>query len=104
MVDRVAAKNDPVRDKLKSRDGLVLACVTSIPARVRAQILNNNNGDPVRKGHLRKRSPTASNFIAVIPTRSICQMLAIFAEVHSKRLFRNSGKEKSHMLCSRPPH
>ena len=31
-------------------------------------------------------------------------MLAIFAEVLSKRLFRNSGKEKSHMLCSRPPH
>ena len=31
-------------------------------------------------------------------------MLAIFAEVHSKRLFQNSGKEKSRMLCSRPPH
>ena len=63
-----------------------------------AQILNNNNGDPVRKGHLRKRSPTASNFIAVqfqlVQFVKCWQFLLKFT---LKDCFEIQGKEK--VIC-----
>ena len=42
----------------------------------------------------KKWSRPASNFIALIPSRSIRQMLAFFLELSSKILYQSSGKEK----------
>ena len=56
------------------------------------------------KTSLKKWSQAASNFIALIPFRSIRQTLGLnfFLELNSKRLHRSSGKEKEFLfLCSR---
>ena len=48
-----------------------------------------------RRRRRRKRQiRAASNFIALIPSRSIRQMLEIFLELNSKQLYRSSGREK----------
>ena len=55
----------------------------------------SNNGDDglLRKRHLKSRA--ASNFIALIPSRLIRQMLAnFFLTLNSNGLCQNSGKEK----------
>ena len=56
--------------------------------------LSNNHGDGLlRKRHLKSRA--ASNFIALIPSRLIRQMLAnFFLTLNSNGLCQNSGKEK----------
>ena len=47
------------------------------------------------KASLKKWIRAASNFIALIPSRSIRQMLTFFVlELNSKRLYRSSGKKK----------
>ena len=50
----------------------------------------------LRKRHVNaeKGIRAASNFIALIPSRSIRQMLAIFLELNSEGLHQSSGKEK----------
>ena len=47
-----------------------------------------------RHVHVKKWIRAASNFIALIPSRLISQMLAIFLELNSERLHQSSGKEK----------
>ena len=56
--------------------------------------VSNNDGDGLlRKRHLKSRA--ASNFIALIPSRLIRQMLAnFFLTLNSNGLCQNSGKEK----------
>ena len=44
---------------------------------------------------IKKWIHAASNFIALILSRSIRQMLVIFLELNSLRLYRSSGKEKA---------
>ena len=54
---------------------------------------------------LKKWSRAALNYIALIPPCSTRQMLAIFLELNSKRLYQSSGKlgkKKVVVLCSRP--
>ena len=46
------------------------------------------------KRSLKKWIRAASNFIALIPSRLIRQMLANFLELNSKGLYQSSGKEK----------
>ena len=46
------------------------------------------------KTSLKKWIGAASNFIALIPSRLICQMLEIFLELSSKQLYQSSRKEK----------
>ena len=43
---------------------------------------------------LKKWSHVTSNFTAIIPSRSIRQMLAIFSGIESNRHYRSSGKGK----------
>ena len=46
------------------------------------------------KTSLKKWIHPASNFITLIPSRLICQMLAFFLELHSKGQYKSSGKQK----------
>ena len=46
------------------------------------------------KTSLKKWIHPASNFIMLIPSRLICQMLAFFLELHSKGQYKSSGKQK----------
>ena len=67
--------------------------------------LSNNDGDSATKTSLKKWSRAASNCISLIPSCSTRQMLAIFLELNSKRLYQSSGKlgkKKVVVLCSRP--
>ena len=69
--------------------------------------LNKNDGDDgATKTSLKKWSRATSNFIALIPSRSTRQMLAVFLELNSTTLYQSSGKlgtEKNVIvLCSCP--
>ena len=48
----------------------------------------------IQKRHLKKWIRAASNFIALVPSRLIRQMLAFFLEVNFKGLYQSSRKEK----------
>ena len=56
--------------------------------------VSNNDGDSYYKTSLKKSIPAASNFIALIPSRLILQMLAIFLELNSKGPCQSSRREK----------
>ena len=81
--------------------------------------LSNNDGDAY-ENVTQKRILAASVFIGYIPSPSIRQMVAIFLELNSKRLYQSSGIEKErrcpvftsstkreirhfHVSCSRAP-
>ena len=51
---------------------------------------------------LKKWIRTASNFIVLVPSRLICQMLTIFLELNSKGLYQRSRKEKRKLLSCFP--
>ena len=67
--------------------------------------LYNDGDDGATKTSLKKWSRAASNCIALIPSCSTRQMLAIFLELNFKRLYQSSGKlgkKKVIVLCWRP--
>ena len=65
-------------------------CLTVSPLSVSRE-LNEQRRQRLRKRHLKSAS---ANFIALIPSRSIRQMLANFEELNSKGLYQSLGKEK----------
>ena len=72
-----------------------------------SKVLSNNDGDggatATKTHHLKSEfTPAASNFIALIPSRLIHQMLANCLELNSKGLYQSSGKEKE-SCCLRFP-
>ena len=64
----------------------------------------------LRQATAAKTSPkkwirAVSNFIALIPTPLMCQMLAIFQELNSKGLYLGSEKQnENHCLVFTPAH
>ena len=54
------------------------------------------------KTSLKKRTRTASNFIAVITSRSICQMSSFFSLILKDCVKVQEKKKKVVVMCSRP--
>ena len=69
------------------------------------KVWSNNNGyATATKTSIKKWGHAASNSISLFPSRSIRQVLAIFCELNSKRLYQSSGEKKeSCCLVFTPP-
>ena len=65
----------------KKPDCFAVQCIRNCSHDSTLGNLSNDDGDSSTKMSLKKCSRAASNFIAIIPSRSICQMLAIFSGV-----------------------
>ena len=65
----------------KKTDCFAVQCIRNCSHDSTLGSLSNDDGDSSTKMSLKKCSRAASNFIALIPSRSICQMLAICSRV-----------------------
>ena len=68
--------------------------------------LSKNDGDGYENVSLKVKSRCFKNFIALIPPRSIRQMLAIFFWIWILKIFIKVQEKKTKVVvvCSRPPH